>query len=212
MATETRHKHERPAGGQSTDQTPAGDQSTDRASAGDQAEQPRRDAPRPSSFSPFGIMRQGLDETERLFGAALRGEWDQFKRGWLSPASRGAYSMGQQFGDWAPAVEAFQRGSEFVIRADVPGMNRQDLQVEVGDDMVTLRGERREDKKEDRDGVFWSERSYGSFTRVIPLPPGAITDSAKASFNNGVLEIVMQAPSVETRRGRRIDISGTGEK
>jgi HSP20 family protein len=57
--------------------------------------------------------------------------------------------------------------------------------------------------------VFWTERSYGSFTRVIPLPPGTIADSAKASFTNGVLEVVMQAPSAETRRGRRIDISGT---
>jgi HSP20 family protein len=201
MATESRPKHDRQATEQSTEQSPGPEQTA----------QPRRDTPR-ASFSPFSIMRQGLDETERLFGAALRGEWDQFKRGWLSPASRGAFSMGQQFGDWSPAVEAFQRGNEFVIRADVPGMNRQDLQVEVGDDMVTLRGERREDRKEERDGVFWSERSYGSFTRVVPLPPGAITDSAKASFNNGVLEIVMPAPSVETRRGRRIDISGSGDE
>jgi HSP20 family protein len=56
--------------------------------------------------------------------------------------------------------------------------------------------------------MFWSERSYGSFSRVVPLPPGAISDSAKANFNNGVLEIVMQAPSPEARRGRKIDISG----
>ncbi len=198
MATETRTKHDRQATDQSTDQ-PAG---------AEQPAQPRRDTLR-TSFSPFSIMRQGLDETERLFGAALRGEWDQFKRGWVSPGSRGAFSMGQQFGDWSPAVEAFQRGNDFVIRADVPGMNRQDLNVEVGDDMVTVRGERREDRTDERDGVFWSERSYGSFTRVIPLPPGAITDSAKATFNNGVLEIVMQAPSAETRRGRRLDISGS---
>ena len=60
--------------------------------------------------------------------------------------------------------------------------------------------------------MFWTERSYGSFARVIPLPPGAITDSAKATFNNGVLEIVMQAPSAETRRGRRLDISGGREE
>src|SRR5574339_170833 len=153
MPSDTRHKQERQTADQSTDQPPAGDQTT----------QPRRDTPRPS-LSPFSIMRQGLDETERLFDAALRGEWNQFKRGWASPGSRGAFSMGQQFGDWSPAVEAFQRGSEFVIRADVPGMNRQVLQVEIGDDMVTVRGERREDRKEEREGLFWSERSYGSFT------------------------------------------------
>ena len=147
---------------------------------------------RPGSLGPLSIMRQGLDEMERLID-----RWG---------------GRGGQIGDRSPAVEAFQRGNEFLIRADVPGMNRQDLHVEVGDDAVTIRGERREDRKEERDGVFWTERSYGSFTRVIPLPPGAITDSAKASFKNGVLEIVMQAPSVETRRGRRLEISGTPDE
>ena len=151
---------------------------------------PRREIDR-QAFAPFSIMRQGLDEMERWVG-----RW-----GWR-----------ERMGDWSPAIEAFQRGSDFVVRADVPGMSRQDLQVEIGDDAVTIRGERREDKKEERDGVFWTERSYGSFARVIPLPPGAITDSAKATFNNGVLEIVMPAPSAETRRGRRLDISGGREE
>lgn len=182
MATETRHKQERQAGNQST--------------ARDRASQPRREMERP--FAPFTIMRQGLDEIERSFGAALRGEWDQLRRGWRS----------QPLSDWSPAIETFQRGNEFVIRADVPGMNRQDLQIEIGDDAVTIHGERRQDRQDERDGTFFTERSYGSFARVIPMPPGAITDSAKATFTNGVLEIVMQAPSTETRRGRRLDISG----
>ena len=60
----------------------------------------------------------------------------------------------------------------------------------------------------ERDAVFWTERSYGSFCRVIPLSPGAITDSAKATFNNGVIEVVMQAPSQEERRGT-VDIAGS---
>lgn len=176
MATETRHKHER--------------QASDQPGARDPASQPRRDIPR-QSFSPFGIMRQGLDEMERWLG-----QWGQ----------------GSRVGEWSPAIEVFQRGNEYVVRADVPGMTRQDLQVDVGDDAITIRGERREDRKEEREGVFWTERSYGSFTRVVPLPPGAIADSAKATFNNGVLEIVMQAPSPETRRGRRLDISGGREE
>jgi HSP20 family protein len=195
MANEPRQKQDRPGV----------EPSSDRSAAARQDER-ARDVQR-SSFAPFSIMRQGLDETERLFGAALRGEWEQFRRGWLSPAGRSFF--GQQMGDWSPAIEAFQRGNEFVIRADVPGMNRQDLQVDINDDTLTIHGDRREDRQEQREGVFWTERSYGSFTRVVPLPPGTITESARASFNNGVLEIVMQAPSAETRRGRRIDISGS---
>jgi HSP20 family protein len=186
MPTETRHKPER--------------QVDDQSRPRERASQPRRETERPS-FAPFSIMRQGLDEIERSFGAALRGEWDQLRRGWRS----------QPLGDWSPAIETFQRGNEFVIRADVPGMNRQDLEIEVGDDQLTIHGERRQDRQEERDGVFFTERSYGSFTRMIPLPSGAITDSAKATFNNGVLEIVMQAPAAEARRGRRLDISGGRE-
>jgi HSP20 family protein len=76
----------------------------------------------------------------------------------------------------------------------------------IADDQLTIRGERRYDHEEERDGVFRSERSYGNFCRVIPLPQGAIADSAKATFNNGVLEIVLQAPSFDVRRGRRVEI------
>lgn len=150
---------------------------------------------------PVGLMRQMQDELDRWasrFGLSSPGSW-------LTQAAGSA--MG-----WTPAVDAFQRGNEFVIRADVPGMNRTDLSVEVGDDAVTIRGERKHESEEDRDGVFWSERSHGSFCRVVPVPPGAIGESAKATFTNGVLEVVMPAPSQESRRGRKIDISGGREE
>jgi HSP20 family protein len=166
------------------------------------ADAQRRDSNRPS-FNPFSIMRQGVDELERWFGHMGSG------RGWTPAPGRFMSQMAQQLGDWMPAVEAFQRGNEFVVRAEVPGMTRQDLTIEVGDDALTIRGERKRQHEEDRDGMFWSERTYGSFARVVPLPPGTITDSAKATFNNGMLEVVMQTPSAEARRGRRIDISGT---
>lgn len=189
------------------------------AQRGQHAETPRRDWEQRreldrSAFSPFAIMRQGLDEMERWVGQlgwGGRGSWSAPGAGMT--AGRGVMSqmgqMAQRFGDWMPAIEAFQRGNEFVVRAEVPGLSRQDLTVEAGDDSLTIRGERRQEQEEDRDGLFWTERSYGSFTRVIPLPPGTIADSAKASFTNGVLEVVMQAPSADARRGRRIDISGT---
>jgi HSP20 family protein len=109
--------------------------------------------------------------------------------------------------DWTPAIDAFQRGNEFVVRADVPGLSRDDLSVEVGDDALTIRGERKYDHEEEREGVFRRERVYGSFYRVVPLPEGAVGESAKASFKDGVLEVVLQAPPQEVRRGRRIDIA-----
>jgi HSP20 family protein len=166
-------------------------------------------------YSPFSLMRQGIDEMDRWFRrfGSSSSSWmpstGQNAPSWASP-SAWMESAQKVMGDWTPAIEAFQRGNEFVVRAEVPGMTRTDLHVEAGDDTITIRGERKQEQQhEDQDNaMFWTERRYGSFSRVIPVPPGTITDSAKATFNNGMLEVVMQAPSQEARRGRRIDISG----
>jgi HSP20 family protein len=78
------------------------------------------------------------------------------------------------------------------------------LKTDVTDDAGTIQGERRQEKSEDREGYYFSERSYGSFFRSIPLREGAKADEAKANFQNGVLEITI--PSTQRSRGRRIEI------
>jgi HSP20 family protein len=108
---------------------------------------------------------------------------------------------------WAPDVDVFHRGNELVIRADLPGLKRDDVAVEISDEAVTISGERSQEREDERGGFYRIERSYGSFYRVIPLPEGAIGDQAKAAFNNGVLEITMPAPPEQVSRGRRLEIS-----
>jgi HSP20 family protein len=205
MAAETKHKNESASTSTSQPVQKSAAQDRDRPVN-------RRDWDRDwerSSFSPFSIMRQGLDEIERWAGQLGFGRGFASGPSWSSSGGRGFLSQSaRHLGDWSPAIDAFQRGNEFVVRAEAPGMNRNDLTVEIGDDTLTIHGERKRELDDERDGIFWTERSYGSFTRVVPLPPGAIADSAKASFNNGILEVVMQAPSPEARRGRRLDISG----
>ena len=168
-------------------------QSTQRATEG----LSRRDPFESFNFGPAGMLRRMHDDMDRLFGNFGLGRFGSM--------------FGSQQTDWMPAVEAFQRGNEFIVRADVPGLSRQDLSVEVGDEALTIRGERKQDYEEEREGVFRSERSYGTFCRVIPLPEGVLADSAKANFRNGVLEVVMQAPPQEVRRGRQIEI-GEGDR
>lgn len=112
---------------------------------------------------------------------------------------------------WTPQIETFQRGDQFIVRADLPGMKKEDVDIELTDDALTIEGERREEREEDRGGYYRSERSYGSFYRVVPLPEGAITETAKASFNNGVLEITLQAPPKEVSRKRRVEITESAE-
>jgi HSP20 family protein len=160
----------------------------------------RRDPFEGFGFGPFEMMRRWHEDIDRFFAGFGSGQ------GWLSPFGQ------REPGDWRPAIEAFHRGNEFVVRADVPGLSREDLTVEVGDDALTIQGERKYDRQEEREGVFRSERGYGSFCRVVPLPEGALTDSAKANFKDGVLEVVIQAPSQEVRRGRRIEIGQASEQ
>jgi HSP20 family protein len=106
---------------------------------------------------------------------------------------------------WAPQVEVFQKNNELTIRADLPGLKREDITVEITDDDLCIQGDRKHEREEEREGYYRSERGYGSFCRVIPLPEGAIADQAKASFKDGVLEITMPAPPAS--KGRRLEIS-----
>ncbi len=107
---------------------------------------------------------------------------------------------------WAPRVDITQHKDELVVRIDLPGIDKENVKVNVTDDAITLQGERHRTQEEERDGVYRTERNYGAFYRNIALPTGTITDQAKASFKNGVLEIRMPAaPGVE---GRALEIAG----
>jgi HSP20 family protein len=139
------------------------------------------------ALSPFELMRRMSEEMMGVLGGG-----------------RGATVRDQ--GIWAPRIEAFQDGNEFVVRAELPGLSANDVAVNVGDDALTIHGERRQEHQEQRGGMVVSEISYGEFNRVIPLPEGVIADSAAATFRDGVLEIRMPAPPAEVSRGRRLEI------
>jgi len=155
--------------------------------------------------SPFDVFDRMAEEMDRTFDRMFR-DFGMSRGSWstLPIRSRGGEGL------WSPRIEAFQQGDRFIVRADLPGLKKEDVQVELSDDAVTLRGERREEREEEREGYFRSEREYGQFHRSIPVPEGVITESAQATFKNGVLEISMQAPPAETRR-RRLEIKEASE-
>jgi HSP20 family protein len=130
-----------------------------------------------------------------------------FGRRWSSPFWTGS-TAGQM---WAPDVDVVQKNDQLTIRADLPGLSKDEVSVELTDNAITIQGERKREHEEEREGFYRSERSYGTFSRVIPLPEGAITEEAKATFRDGVLEITMPAPPAT--KGRRLEISeGGGRK
>ncbi len=148
--------------------------------------------------SPVSMVNRFAHEMERLF------EDFGVSRNWLSPRS-----WGESFQSlWAPQVEVFERDGQLIVHADLPGLTKDDVKVDVHDNVLTIQGERRQEHKEERpEGYYRSERNYGSFYRSIPLPEGVDGEQAKASFRDGVLEISLPMPPKQEQRGRRIEIT-----
>jgi len=108
--------------------------------------------------------------------------------------------------EWAPRVEVLERQGELVVRAELPGVPPEAMKVEIHDNLLTLEGERKLEKKEEREGYCYSEWSYGTFYRSIPLPEGVDTAKAKAEFKNGVLEVTMPGALRPEQKPRRLEV------
>jgi HSP20 family protein len=110
-------------------------------------------------------------------------------------------------GAW-PKVEAFEREGALVVRAELPGLEREDVKVRVQEDHLIIEGERRRDEEsKKREGYYESEWSYGHFSRTVPLPSGADPDQVRATFRNGILEVTIGLTRSATRE---IPIEGEG--
>ena len=117
---------------------------------------------------------------------------------------------GQSTRRWAPAVDLFEREDSLVLKADLPGLSEEDVQIEVRDNVLTISGERKAEFEDKQNGYYRVERSFGRFARTLTLPDGVNADAIAASFDNGVLEVTIPKP--EERKPRRIEIGGAAQK
>ena len=178
--------------GKQTAQTENKRESTQRNAVAQTGNNPQTELSRRATVAnPFSLMRRFGEDMEQLF--------DEFGFGRFTPTGF------HQIAAWTPQVEVQERDGQLVIRADLPGVNKDNVQIELRDDSVVLRGERQEEHKEEREGFFSTERTYGSFYREIPLPQNVDTSKAEATFRDGVLEITMPAAQSETQR-RQLEI------
>ena len=106
---------------------------------------------------------------------------------------------------WIPAMDLTEEGDQYVLRADLPGVEQKDVGVEVEDRVLTVSGERHTESEKKGDGYRRFERASGSFSRSLTLPEGVDPDSVQASFENGVLEVRIPKPA--ERKPRRIEVS-----
>ena len=152
------------------------------------------------TVNPFLMMRRFTQDMERLFEDFNGFRFPTFFKTDFRPVRMEFDKV-----EWVPQIEVFHNNGQFMVRADLPGLTKDNVKVEVTDDLLTLSGKRKEEKEEKREGFYHSERSYGSFYRQIPLPQGAKTENAAATFHNGVLEITIPAPKVEPST-RKVEI------
>ncbi|MFO1431721.1 MAG: Hsp20 family protein [Candidatus Competibacteraceae bacterium] len=146
--------------------------------------------------NPFTMMRRLFDDMDRLFeGFGLGG-------GTLTP--RLLQDLNYRASQWMPHMEVSERDGQLVVCAELPGVDKDNVKIEIDQDRLTIEGERRQERQEGRGGYHLSERRYGSFYRSIPLPEGVKADQARASLNNGVLEITL--PLSQQPTARRIEI------
>ncbi len=140
-------------------------------------------------FSPFSMMRRLTEEMDRAFAST--------------------FGLGRGFGEqggWSPAIEVRERNNNLEITAELPGLDKNDVKVECTDEGIVIEGEKRRESESDEGGIHRSERSYGRFYRMVPLPEGTDSSKVKAEFKNGVLQI--QAPlSHERRQSRQVPIT-----
>jgi HSP20 family protein len=142
-----------------------------------------------------------LDEMDRMFDGL-------FHRGFLRP-------MRDVWPDWArfdeaqglvnPRVDVLDREGEVLVRAEVPGVEKKDLKVELAGQMLTISGERHREEKEEKGGYFHSEIAHGSFSRTIRLPQDVTLEKVTAEFKDGMLEVHL--PKTEPTEHRRIDVA-----
>jgi HSP20 family protein len=102
---------------------------------------------------------------------------------------------------WAPAIEVFEKEDKFVVKAELPGMKEEDIDVSVVGDILTIKGERKAESEVKEEDYYCCERSYGSFSRSIALPSSVNAEKIEASYEDGVLEVSLpKAPEAKEKK------------
>ncbi|MGF1479025.1 MAG: Hsp20/alpha crystallin family protein [Cyanophyceae cyanobacterium] len=141
-------------------------------------------------WQPFQELSHLRQQMDRLFGELMS------DRNWESLSGNGNI--------WAPAIEIQETDQNIVVKAEIPGVEAQDLDVQVAPEEVSIAGEHREEKQTEEGGVFRSEFNYGQFQRRIPLPVPVQQEQVKSEFKNGILTLTL--PKIEDAQRKVVKI------
>ena len=151
-------------------------------------------APRGATRDPFALFRQMTADFDQLFAEPFL-RWPAFR---TRPIGESA--------PYFPAIDVFEKDNRLVTRIDLPGMNKEDVKVEIDDGRLVISGERKNEAEEKTENFYRCERSCGTFCRAIPLPDGARVEDVKATFSAGVLEVSIPLPAKTAAKPQPIRI------
>jgi HSP20 family protein len=161
----------------------------------------------PEKTEPVGLPRETFEEPmfDAPFFRNATEEIDRFFREfglktWLRP------KLVEKDYAWTPTIEILTKKDRLIVRAEIPGVNPAEVKVELVEGLLTIKGERRKEVIDEKEGFYKSERLYGQFLRTIPLPEGAIDEEAKATFTNGVLEVIVPIPPYAPPKAKTLKI------
>ena len=139
--------------------------------------------------------------------ATIQGEMNRLFNTFFEPAngSNGSSSTGLR--RWIPAMDLVESEDTFVLRADLPGLSEDDVNIELEENVLTISGERKTEHEQRKDGYYRVERASGAFSRSLTLPEGVDPERVEASFDRGVLEV--RIPKPEQRKPRKVTISAS---
>jgi len=155
-------------------------------------EKKQASVPMRTARDPFAMFRELAASFDRAFG-----EW---------PLAGPRNLLPNEPTIWSPRIDVFERDQRLVTRVDLPGMKKDDLTVEVTDGHLALPGQRKRETEEKKDNIYRSEREYGDFYRLVPLPDGVTLADVKATFADGVLEVSVPLPTRVENTVRKVPI------
>lgn len=144
-------------------------------------------------------VERGMEEMmQNLFG-----DFDRFGERWLMPWERERPWWRTE--EWGPAIESHVENGNLIVKADLPGIDPKEVSISVTGNQLTIEGERKQEKKEEKKDYFYQELAYGKFSRTMTLPDRVDADKVKASYKDGVLQITMPAPKEMTPKRIQVE-------
>jgi HSP20 family protein len=142
----------------------------------------------------------------RAFVRRILRDFDRFFEGGWAPFAFPANEFGEF--EWIPTLEVVEKEGRLIARFELPGLKKEEITVTVAEEGVTVTGERKREEEKKNHHWYRTERTYGKFVRTLPLPAGVNTAEIKATFENGVLELVIPLPPAAVAAApRRVEIA-----